>query len=518
MRLRNKHFALFLALAMLLPEMIACSNDEPPVDEPPVSETSVDETSIDKTPDSDEPTLNGISVTEYTIVYSESGLDFNKRAAEYISKEIETITGTAPAVVLDTEKEDTGNEILVGITNRNAVSIAVEDYADTFEFVSVSAGDSVMLYGEEYMIAGAAYDLVKKLTDTKAVIIPGEITVGEPVFEDPNNVIFLIGDGMGFNSLAYGNGLYEYGGEGKYAKYENVSGYHQHIVADRLPYKAQAYTHSYNDDVTDSAAGATALATGYKTYNDVVGLDINLEPLKNLSELAIELGKATAILTTDVINGATPSAFSVHTLSREDSEEILEYQQYDSNIDHLIGSIRNPTRFIRDTLLLLEEDEDGFFMMYEEAYIDKASHNRNPFEFYNAYTRLNTALRVFLEFLMYHPDTVIILTADHETGGITYDENKAGGYRYTTANHTQVNVPFYAIGKGTEIIDGKTFDNTGISKFTAQLMGVDGFGNPELTMLTDKTGLETMSQEEKDELAIQWELTYQEYKNAHSSK
>ncbi|MBR5452594.1 MAG: alkaline phosphatase [Clostridia bacterium] len=495
-----KIFALFLVILFVLPTAISCANNEPAVNDQTTDGQGTDTTATVAY------TLNGAAISEYTVVYSESGLDFNKRAAEYISREIESATGVTLQVKLDTETADTGKEILVGITNRDADAFNVEEFEDVFKFASVTKGDSVLLYGEEYMIAGAAYDLVKKLSESKDVTVPGDLTVGEPVFEDANNVIFIISDGMGFNSLKFGAELYA---DNAYPLSENISGYHQYIVADRLPHKAQSYTHSLDSDITDSAAGGTALATGYKTYNDVIALNGDLEEVKSLTELAYELGKKTAVLTTDDQYGATPSAFSAHTLSRDDDDEII-MQQFVSSFTTVTGLVRDPAAAIRKTLDNIGDSEKGIFVMYEEAHIDKASHDNNRSRFYTAYTRLNTALRTFLEFMMYNPDTVIILTADHETGGIKLNEN-TGKYGYTDDGHTQVNVPFYAIGKGTEVIDGKTYDNTGVSKFAARIMGVENFGDPTLSELTDKTGEEKMTADEINAIAIKRVKVFRDY-------
>lgn len=482
MKNARKLLAFLLALLLVLPAMFACG-ESTSADDP--ADTTVSEPTVN--------TLNGIPLADYTIVYSESGLDFNKRAAEYIGSSIEAITGIAPAVRLDTEAEVTANEILVGITNRQD-SLGIESLdgkTKDFEFISVAKDNKVLLYGEEYMIAAAAYDFAKKISDTKTVTVSSDITIGAPVFEDPKNVIFVIGDGMGFNSLELGNQLFE---SNAYTEFENVNGYDQVIVANRLPYKGQNYTHSYDYDVTDSAAGGTALATGYKTYNGVVGLDTGLNRIKNLTELAHELGKKTAVSTTDDPNGATPSAFSVHVKDREDTADILEAQSK-TPFDRIIGNITDPATSIRETLDIISGSDKGFFIMHEEAHFDKESHANDYNYFYTAYTRCNTALRVFLEFMMYNPDTALILTADHETGGITLNA-ETGEYEFTCGDHTHVNVPFYGIGKGTEFIEGKTFDNTGVAKFAAQLMGVEDFGNPNIEQLTDKTGEEKLTDKE----------------------
>ncbi|MBR5452592.1 MAG: alkaline phosphatase [Clostridia bacterium] len=507
--------AIFLVLFLILPTLFACDTAAP-ADGGAADTTAADVTSADTLPADVDPSLNGLPLSEYTIIYSESGFDFNKRAAEYISSQIEALVGTAPEVKLDTETEITENEILVGITNRQeSLGIdSVEDKTEGFEFLSVSKDDKVLLYGKEYMIAGAAYNLIKELSEKKVVTVPAEITVGEPVFEEAKNIIYVIGDGMGFNSLELGNQLYE---SGEYAKFALASGnYPQNIIANDLPYKGQHYTHSYNKDVTDSAAGGTALATGYKTYNGVLGLDKNLEPVKNLTELAQELGKKTAVITSDEKQGATPAAFSIHASGRYETEEILsEYEKV--TFDFVIDKLWNPAETVREVLDSFDGAENGFFIMHEEADIDANAHKHNYKLFYTAYARLNSSLRIYFEYMMYNPDTLLILTADHETGGVLIDE-ETGKYDFTEGDHTQVNVPLYAIGAGTEFIHGKTFDNTGVAKFVAQLMGVNDFGDPELEMLTDKTGLEKLTKEEKSRISAEEDAAYAAYNAKKNGK
>ena len=135
-------------------------------------------------------------------------------------------------------------------------------------------------------------------------------------------------------------------------------------------------------------------------------------------------------------------------------------------------------------------------MMYEEAHIDKSAHDKQAKSFYHAYTRLNTALRTIMEYMMYNPDTLLILTADHETGGVTWNEEKSS-YEFTSGSHTGVNVPFYALGKGVEHIDGNTYENVYIPKLIAKLMGEENFGDASISDTTDATGLETLTDDEK---------------------
>ena len=115
----------------------------------------------------------------------------------------------------------------------------------------------------------------------------------------------MIGDGMGFNHI-------------KMAK----NGGMKEFYAEQFPNKGEAVTRSMTvinggDQWTDSAAAATALATGYKTINGKVGVDKNDNTLKNIRELADEKGAKTAVITTDVINGATPGGFLAHNAQRK---------------------------------------------------------------------------------------------------------------------------------------------------------------------------------------------------------
>jgi len=438
--------------------------------------------------------INENPIANYTIIYAEEELNFALNAAEYVRDGIKAATGAELEIKLDTEAEETEYEIVIGKTNRAVSAEAAKVELGGYEFIAAAKDKKVVLYGEEYMVAGAAYSFINNTLASGS--LSEEFTAASPEYQEPNNYILVIGDGMGFNSLEYGEDMYEAGDR---LLLEDTMTYGQYNVADRLPYKAQSHTRSADvEPVTDSAAGGTALATGYKTYNGMIGLDVNYQPIKNLSELAKEKGMMAAVLTTDEKTGATPSAFSAHASSRDDSSAISKSQE-ESPVDILIGSIRNPSAIISDTLEKLDKSENGFFMMYEEAYIDKANHSQDPDGLYKAYTRLNTALRLFSEYVMYNPDTVLILTADHETGGITWNE-ELSSYKHTCGDHTGVCVPFYALGKGVEHIDGNKYDNTYIPKMIARLMGEENFGDPTLEETTEKTGLEEMSA--KDTIAL----------------
>ena len=147
------------------------------------------------------------------------------------------------------------------------------------------------------------------------------------VYFDDNikNVIYLIGDGMGFNHL-------------EKTKLERETT----LVMDTFEIQGSSMTRSFNKKVTDSAAGGTALATGIRTANGAVGV-YNIDKKarysypKNLTELCMERGMLTGVVTTDATTGATPSSFSAHESDRDNTAE-LTADQFVSGINLIWGT------------------------------------------------------------------------------------------------------------------------------------------------------------------------------------
>jgi alkaline phosphatase len=125
---------------------------------------------------------------------------------------------------------------------------------------------------------------------------------------------------------------------------------------------------------------------------------------------------------------------------------------------------------ITDTLDELSKDQDGFFLMYEEAYIDKHCSALNIEKAYLATARFNQAIALFMEYAFYNPETMVIITADHETGGLHLDEN--GNFKLVSEDHTAASVPVFAYGAHAEVFDGKTVENVQIPKTVAAMFGV----------------------------------------------
>ena len=112
--------------------------------------------------------------------------------------------------------------------------------------------------------------------------------------------------------------------------------------------------------------------------------------------------------------------------------------------------------------------------MYEEAHIDKHSHNNELDKMYQAIVRFNQAIARFMEFAFYNPDTFVLITADHETGDLYMD---GGELKYHSGDHTSKNVPIFAYGDGAELFDGKKINNIQIAHTIAAFMGDENFGD-----------------------------------------
>lgn len=322
-------------------------------------------------------------------------------------------------------------------------------------------------------------------------------------YTKPKNVILLIGDGMGLMDILhaekYGKNLFECG-----------------VVINELPNRGYAITNNIEDSLTDSAAAATALATGVKTINGAVGLDKDGKVLTNVSETARSCGKKVGIITSDSVTGATPSGFAVHTPSRGNTAEIVDgfiefapdiligdgYSAFSgifkANTDPRVQQIamasgfnnfeakikENPGKpffgFIDfdlktnyfslancvDLALKQLENDNGFFLMVESAGPDKGGHANDIVMKQTGVISLDKAVAVALKYCAQHPDTVLIVTSDHETGGVMpCSDDTLTNAVFTTTGHTTTHVGVFAIGYGTECFNDATVDNTDIAKF-----------------------------------------------------
>ena len=381
-----------------------------------------------------------------TVVIPANATYFEKNAADHVAVYIAKKDGEAPKIVPDSTP-DNGPEIDIGLTNRDSTKKAAEKDPENDEYVILKDNDDVAVYGEGYMAAGAAASYIK------GAPAKGEATAFS--WEKPKSAVLLIGDGMGKNHI-------------KAAEDDDKL---DEFCARSFPAVGEAKTLNVEGGVTDSAAAGTALATGTKTTNGVLGFDKNGKRLTNIRELAEKAGKSTAVITTDIITGATPSAFTVHTKSRSNTADIKAQQSRLTKMTALSGSEGDALPV--DTASILEKlgkNNKGFFFMIEEGLIDKYSHKNDLANTELCVARFDKTIEAAADYACYHPDTAVIVTADHETGGL---KNDGGKWIYTTTGHTGANVYIFAAGFGAEdAFDGKTVENTQICDYIGHELGL----------------------------------------------
>ncbi|RCW30867.1 alkaline phosphatase [Marinilabilia salmonicolor] len=334
-----------------------------------------------------------------------------------------------------------------------------------------------------------------------------------PIGTKPRNIILMIGDGMGTAQL--------------FAAYTANGGA---LNITNLPYSGFSTTQSADDYTTDSAAGGTALSTGQRTYNGAIAVDVNKKPIPTILEIAEKHGKATGLVSSSAITHATPASFIAHNVSRNNYEEIAadflktdidifigggksffeerkdgrnllkeleekNYRIFDSlsqaeNYHHLPMAIltapkHNPTYPERGKLVqegtakaikALDQDEKGYFLMVEGSQVDWGGHENNTAYIIKEMLDFDKAVGKALELAAGDGETLIIVTADHETGGMSIEsgnfEKGEVHAKYTTGNHTGIMVPVFAVGPGAEHFTG-IMKNTDIFHKMMYLFGFD---------------------------------------------
>ena len=423
--------------------------------------------------------LNGVSLSAYTIVKADLSSDYADRAAAYIQAEILSRTGADVKIISDANPAS-AHEIVVGETNR-PISKSLNVKTEGLQFAMMSKGGHVAMEGDYFIIAAAAYYFITNYVkgENSSTSVPTTAKALNPIQQKAKNYIFLIGDGMGVNhtKLPEVYDLKRFDSDEVDAN--DFTDGENFFYGYLFPHQGYARTNEIGGNVTDSAASATALATGYKTTNGRIGRDKDKNDLKSLTEIAGDLGMATAVMSTEGRKGATPSGFSAHADMRDMYDEIVASQEVtkekygtiiDCDYDHYTGmAIRfYLEKAITKNLTELSKNEKGFFMMYEEAYIDKHSHNQEKEKATWAVFRFNQAIGLFMEFAFYHPDTMVLITADHETGGLS---DMGGIFKYSHGDHTGKAVPVFAYGMGTEVFHEQEIENVQIPKTIAKMWG-----------------------------------------------
>lgn len=295
----------------------------------------------------------------------------------------------------------------------------------------------------------------------------------EPVSK-PKNIIMVIGDGMG---PAYTT-AYRYFNDDPNTEVIEETVFDRHFKGFSSTYPA-----AMSGVVTDSAASATALASGVKSYNGAIGVDVDKKSVQSVLEWAKLQGKATGVVVTSQINHATPAAYLTHNESRknysaiadsyidngfkadlyfgggwqyfirEDRNLVTEFKQAgfhyidnyqgltnlpnnqpvlglfadvglpwaldDSNKHRLSAMTKAAAHHLKDYQKNSAESDKGFFMLIEASQIDWAGHVNDISGAMAETDDLAKTLEYLEHFVEHNPDTLVIVTADHSTGGFT---------------------------------------------------------------------------------------------------
>lgn len=331
------------------------------------------------------------------------------------------------------------------------------------------------------------------------------------------NVILLIGDGMGVSQISAG--LYSNGNKLSLEQFKKI-GFHKNYAYDNL--------------VTDSAAGATAFSCGKKTYNGAIGVGPDTIAAYTILEEAEDRGYMTGMVTSSTIVHATPASFIAHNEYRKNYEEIAE-DFLDTDIDLFIGggnkyfSRREDERNITEELkqkgyymsnyfdedienldflahkkigyltadkdpLSVEQgrtylpfatkkalefmdhhcaEDQGFFLMVEGAQIDWGGHANKGNYIVQEMIDFDKVIDAVLEYTKKNPETLVVVTADHETGGLAINKGSTFNkldMKFTSDYHTADIIPVFSTGPMSDLFTG-IYENSDIYAKMRAAMG-----------------------------------------------
>ena len=390
-----------------------------------------------------------------------------------------------------------------------------------FFFLILSINQTHLLFKFEFYIPQETNREVKTSNDT----------------DNKESIILMIGDGMGFEHL-------------KLARWVE-RGINNSLPLELLPMQLNVTTRSADNAITDSAAAATAMATGSKTNNGMLSISPSLEILETILEISYDLGKSIGIVTTTAITHATPAAFITHVQTRSDTTEISRQIVENSTVDVLFGGGSNDfttsqliqleedgydiinnrselmeldlnkiiglfasshlpyeknrdqeitpslTEMTTKAIEILSQDPAGFFLMVEGGRIDHAAHANDKVNVALETIEFSNAVDKAISFSKEHGDVLLIVTADHETGGLTILDESLNdnvpsvnnsleenmilrierinniSVDWSTTYHTNSKVPFF--GYNTEfsgLINRSVIDNTDIFKIMNNYLNI----------------------------------------------
>ena len=315
-----------------------------------------------------------------------------------------------------------------------------------------------------------------------------------------HNVILMIGDGMGLTQM--------------YAAYTVNNG---SLSIERCQYVGLVRTHAANGYITDSAAAGTAIACGEKTNNGMLGVRPDGSRLKSMLEYAADNGLSTGMVVTCELTHATPASFVAHVNGRNENENIamdfahskinvcigggrkyFENREDNKNVTDMMKAKGFRVAYTMDevkatqegnllalladialdpypargemlpeavatAINILNQNQKGFFLMVEGSQIDWAAHDNCQECVVNEMLDFDRAVKIAFDFTESDGNTLVIVTADHETGGMSILNGnfETGGLttHFSSKGHTGVPVPVYSFGAGAEKFTG-IFNNT----------------------------------------------------------
>ena len=336
------------------------------------------------------------------------------------------------------------------------------------------------------------------LISSSSLVIPEK----SPSFaRKTKNIILFIGDGMGTAHITAG-----------------MTAGGNTLNLQKFPYSGFSITQSADNYITDSAAGGTAIACGIKTNNGMIGVTPDNTSVASITEIVHNKGLATGIVSTSAITHATPASFVAHNSSRGSYEDIalyflngsvdlflgggedhfrkradgrdlaaeLEAQGYDivysiddlktthsDKIAGLFAKLHMPPvnegrnsileEMTRKAIETLSRDKEGFFLMVEGSMIDWGAHENNIDYVTSETIDLDRAIGVAVDFANKNRETLIVVTADHETGGLVLTDGNTAERKVTanfgTTDHSGTMVPVFSYGPGAQKFSG-IHDNT----------------------------------------------------------
>jgi len=328
----------------------------------------------------------------------------------------------------------------------------------------------------------------------------------------PLNIIFLIGDGMGLSQISAG-------------MYSN----NNQTALEGFPVIGLSKTQAVKNLVTDSAASGTAMACGEKTLNGVIGISAKNKKLKSILEICEDNGYNSGLISTSSIVHATPASFYANVISRKKYEDIaLEF--IESEVDYFIGGGKNFFIKRKDNRNLIKEmngievvknlkafqksdaqkigfltyDEEPpslnegrqppldaslsavlskldsraepFFLMVEGSQIDWGGHANDIDYITSEFREFDKAIALALDYAKNNSNTLVVVTADHETGGLAIIKGETETFEmeasFNTPGHSATMVPVFSFGKSSELFSG-IYENTQIFHKMLEAIGLN---------------------------------------------